>query len=77
MFFSGFMKTHLRWIEPIANDSSNPEQHMTIDLIKKGFQYLIHLSELPDQIFRICVDFWGEFTASLLMKSTNLLKTVK
>jgi len=69
LFLSGFMKTHLRWIEPIANDSSNPEQNVTIELIKKGFQYLVHVSELPGQIFKICVDFWNEFTASLLSKN--------
>ena len=68
------MKTHLRWVEPIANDSSNAEQMMTIDLIKKGFQYLVHLSELPGQIFKICVDFWNEFTASLIAKGIKPLR---
>jgi len=62
------MKTHLQWIEPIANDGSNPEQMITIELVNKGFQYLVHLSELPGQIFKICVDFWGEFTFSLATK---------
>jgi exportin-1 len=66
LFFAGFLKTHLSWIEPLANNSSNPDQSAVIDLIKKGFAYLIQLSQLPDQIFKICVDYWYEFTSYLL-----------
>jgi len=68
LFLSGFMKTHLGWIDSLVSDPNNPDQGVTVDLIKKGFQYLIHLSELPGQIFKICVDFWSEFTGSLLAK---------
>ena len=67
------MRTHIRWIEVIANDGSNQNQMMTIELIKKGFQYMVHLTELPGQIFKICLEFWNDFTSTLLFKSNVLL----
>ncbi len=72
LFFSGFLKTHLHWIEPLANNTSNPDQMAVIELIKKGFAYLVQLSYLPDVTFKICVDYWYEFTSYLLKNRKSL-----
>jgi len=63
------MNIHLHWLVIRANDGTNTDQMITIDHIKKGFQYLVNLSKLPGQTFKICVDFWRELSAKLLTKS--------
>lgn len=70
-FLTRFMNIHLHWLMIRANDGTNTDQMITIDHIKKGFQYLVNLSKLPGQTFKICVDFWRELSAKLLTKNSR------
>lgn len=63
------MKIHLPWIEHFIVGLNNSDQAIFTELIRKGFRYLVHLSELPGQVFRIMVDFWNDFSNHLLKKS--------
>jgi len=65
LFFTNFFERHLGWLEPIIKDSGADIMNH-IEVIRKGFQYLIMLTELPDQIFKICVEFWYQFCQNRL-----------
>ena len=67
MFFTGLFQNHLSWIEVYLNSQDN---YQLIESIRKGFNYIVNFSELPeDQIFKICVEFWFFFTDYLKKQS--------
>lgn len=56
LFFSGFLKAHLRKVE--TRDWA--------PYLLEGLQYLVRVSAVPDnEVFQICLDYWHAFSQDL------------
>ncbi|CAM9157205.1 unnamed protein product [Discosporangium mesarthrocarpum] len=56
LFFTGFMKSHLAVLE----------NRDTQEVLMAGMEYLVHISEVPDdEIFKICLEFYHYFSQDL------------
>ena len=65
LFSYSFIKNHLVLIEDVFNKGQLSEMDQSILLQSLGgmFKYVISLTSFPeDEIFKICCDFWNEFS---------------
>ncbi|CAD8058197.1 unnamed protein product [Paramecium primaurelia] len=69
-FFTGILSQHLDWLENVSKTNPN-----VIQLVDYSLQYLIGFSQLPlEQNYKVCAEFWFDFTKRLLEQPTQLPK---
>ncbi|CAD8074453.1 unnamed protein product [Paramecium sonneborni] len=69
-FFTGILNQHLDWLENISKTNPN-----VIQLVDYSLQYLIGFSQLPlEQNYKVCAEFWFDFTKRLLEQPSQLPK---
>lgn len=51
---------------------------MTLEVVKKGFDYLVNLTSLPHQCWKNCSEFWLDFTNEVVKKlfSKSMIHTL-
>ena len=59
-------------MEDLISNGANLNRAEALDAMKKTLTYMINITELRmDQIFKICIEFWGTFTTHLRKDSTS------